>query len=42
LKLGRSEADITDMRFALEKEARYSTAIREIELFVIEMKFGFV
>jgi hypothetical protein len=42
LKLGRSEADIIDIRFAIEKQAKYSIAIREIELFMIEMKFSLV
>jgi hypothetical protein len=36
------EADIIDMRFAFEKQAKYSTAIREIELFMMEMKFSLI
>jgi hypothetical protein len=40
LELGRSEADLLDVRYALEKQAKYSTAIREIELFMMEMKFS--
>jgi hypothetical protein len=42
LKLGRSEADLLDVRYALEKQAKYSTAIREIELFMMEMKFSLI
>jgi NCAIR mutase (PurE)-related protein len=42
LKLGRSEEDITDIRFAVEKQAKYSMAIRKIELFMIEIKFSIV
>jgi hypothetical protein len=42
LGLGRVEADIIDLRFALEKQARYSAAIREIELSMLEMKFSLV
>jgi hypothetical protein len=42
LGLGRVEADIIDLRFALEKQARYSTAIREIKLSMLEMKFSLV
>jgi hypothetical protein len=42
LGLGRLEADIIFMRFTLQKQAKYSTAIREIELFMIEMKFSLV
>jgi hypothetical protein len=30
LKIGRTEANLTDLRFAVEKQARYSAAIREI------------
>jgi hypothetical protein len=44
LGLGRAEADLIDVRFALEKQTtrKYSTAIREIELFMMEMKFSLV
>ena len=42
LGLGRVEADLFDVRFALEKQTRYSTAIREIELFMMEMKFSLI
>jgi hypothetical protein len=41
LRLGRTEADLFDLHFALEKQVKYSTAIREIELFMMEMKFIF-
>jgi hypothetical protein len=33
---------LIDVRFAIEKQARYSTAIREIELFMFELKFSLV
>jgi hypothetical protein len=42
LKLGRSEADLVDVHYALKKQAKYSTAIREIELFMMEMKFSLI
>jgi hypothetical protein len=42
LRLGRTEADLFDIRFALEKQVKYSTAIREIELFMMEMKFSLI
>jgi hypothetical protein len=42
LGLGRVEADLIDVRFVIEKQARYSTAIREIELFIFELKFSLV
>jgi hypothetical protein len=40
LRLGRTEADLYDLRFALKKQVKYSTATREIELFMIGMKFS--
>jgi hypothetical protein len=40
LGLGSVEADLIDLRFSLEKQPEYSTAIREIELFMMEMKFS--
>jgi hypothetical protein len=42
LELGRSEADIIDVQIAIEKQAKHSTAIREIELFMIELKFSLI
>jgi hypothetical protein len=42
LGLGRVEADLIDVRFAIEKQAKYSTAIREIELFMFELKFSLI
>jgi hypothetical protein len=42
LRFGRTEADLYDLRFALEKQVKYSTAIREIELFMMEMKFSLI
>jgi hypothetical protein len=42
LRIGRTEADLTDLQFAVEKQARYSTAIREIELAILELKFSLV
>jgi hypothetical protein len=40
LKLGRVDADLIDVQITLQKQARYSAAIREIELFMMEMKFS--
>jgi hypothetical protein len=42
LRIGRTEADLQDLRHAVERQARYSTAIREIELAILEMKFSLV
>jgi hypothetical protein len=42
LKIGRTEANLTDLRFAVEKQARYSAAIREIELAILVLKFSLV
>jgi hypothetical protein len=42
LGLGRVEADLIDVRIALEKRTKYSTAIRDIELFMMEIKFSLV
>jgi hypothetical protein len=42
LEVGKLEVGLFDVRFALEKQTRYSTAIREIELFMMEMKFSLI
>jgi hypothetical protein len=42
VRIGRTEADLQDLRHAVERQARYSTAIREIELAILEMKFSLV
>jgi hypothetical protein len=42
LGLRRVEADLIDVCFAIEKQARYSSLIREIELFMFELKFSLV
>jgi hypothetical protein len=42
LGLRRVEADIIDMRFASEKQAKYSTAIREIESVMKEIKCSLI
>jgi hypothetical protein len=40
LKLNRIEADLLDAQAALEKQARYSAAIREIEMAILELKLS--
>jgi hypothetical protein len=42
LRLGRVEADLIDVKIAMEKQATYSMAIREIELDILEMKFSLI
>jgi hypothetical protein len=42
LQLNRVEADLLDTQVALEKQARYSAAIREIEMAMIELKFELI
>jgi hypothetical protein len=42
LRLHRDEADLQDTQVAIEKQVRYSTAIREIEMAMLEMKFSFI
>jgi hypothetical protein len=42
LRIGRTEVDLTDLRFAVEKQARYSAAIREIELAILELNCSLV
>jgi hypothetical protein len=42
LRIGRTEVDLTDLRFVVEKQTRYSAAIREIELAILELKFSLV
>jgi hypothetical protein len=42
LRLGRTEADLFDIRFALEEQVKYSTALREIELIMMEMRFSLI
>ena len=39
LHLNRVEADLLDTQEAIEKQAKYSAAIREIEMAIIELKF---
>jgi len=40
LHLNRVEADIIDVQEAIRKQARYSAAIREIEMAILELKFS--
>ena len=40
LHLNRVEADLLDTQVALEKQARYSAAIREVEMAILELKFS--
>jgi len=40
LQLIRVEADLLDTQAAIEKQARYSAAIREIEMAILELKFS--
>jgi hypothetical protein len=40
LQLNRVEADLLDTQAAIEKQARYSAAIREIEMAILELKFS--
>jgi hypothetical protein len=40
--LNRVEADLLDTQAALEKQARYSVAIREIEMGILELKFSMI
>jgi hypothetical protein len=42
LSLIRVEADLLDTQAALKKQMRYSAAIREIEMAIIELKFSIV
>jgi hypothetical protein len=42
LRLGRVEADLIDVSNAVGKQARYSMAVRETELAILEMKFSLV
>ena len=39
LQMHRDEADLLDTRGAVEKQVRYSSAIREIEMAILEIKF---
>jgi hypothetical protein len=39
LHLNRVEADLLDTQEAIEKQAKYSAAIREIEMAIVELKF---
>ena len=39
LHLNRVEADLLDTQEAVEKQAKYSAAIREVEMAIIELKF---
>jgi len=40
LQLNRVEASLLDTQVALEKQAKYSTAIREIEMAILELKLS--
>jgi hypothetical protein len=40
LHLNGVEADIIDVQEAMGKQARYSAAIREIEMAILELKFS--
>jgi hypothetical protein len=40
LQLNRSTADLIDVQETVIKQARYSTAIREIEMSMVEIKSG--
>jgi hypothetical protein len=40
LQLHRDEADLPDIQAAIEKQVRYSAAIREIVMAILEMKFS--
>jgi hypothetical protein len=42
LHLNSIEADLLGTQAALEKQVRYSAAIREIEMAIIELKFGLI
>jgi len=42
LQLNRVEADLLDTQAALEKQARYSAAIREIDMAIVELKFSVI
>ena len=42
LQLNRVEADLLDTQAALEKQAKYSAAIREIEMAILEFKFSVI
>jgi hypothetical protein len=38
LQLGTAEADVIDTQNAIEKQIKYSAAIREIEMAILELK----
>jgi hypothetical protein len=40
LQLNRAEADLLDTQEAIEKQVKYSAAIREIEMAILELKFS--
>ena len=42
LQLNRVEADLLDTQEAINKQARYSAAIREIEMAILEIKFSMI
>jgi hypothetical protein len=42
LNLNKVEADLLDTQAPLEKQARYSAAIREIEMVILELKFSMI
>jgi hypothetical protein len=40
LQLNRVKVDLLDTHAAIKKQARYSAAIREIEMAILELKFS--
>jgi hypothetical protein len=42
LRLNKDEADLKGIQAAIERQTRYSAAIREIETALLEMKFSLV
>jgi hypothetical protein len=42
LQLHRVEADFLDSQAAIEKQVRYSAAVREIEMAILELKFRLI
>lgn len=42
LQIYRVEVDLLDTKAAIEKQIRYSAAIREIEMAILELKFNLI
>jgi hypothetical protein len=42
LRLNKDEADLKGTQAAIERQTRYSAAIREIEMALLEMKFSLI